>query len=68
MALTDPSGCHRPVNNALFPTIPRGTLAADLVGGCVIGLALAPQWRLFVMSGFCGALTTFSTFSAEVVT
>ena len=61
--------------NALFPTIPPGTLTANLVGGYVIGLALAcfstytslpPEWRLFVMTGFCGGLTTFSTFSAEV--
>ena len=54
-----------------------GTLAANLIGGYVIGLAiayfaqatdLAPEWRLFVITGFCGGLTTFSTFSAEVVT
>lgn len=63
--------------NALFPTIPPGTLAANLVGGYVIGLAiawfaalpgLAPEWRLLVITGFCGSLTTFSTFSAEIVT
>lgn len=63
--------------NAHFPTIPPGTLAANLVGGYVVGLAvaffatypaLAPEWRLFVITGFCGGLTTFSTFSAEVVT
>lgn len=63
--------------NALFPTIPPGTLTANLVGGYIIGLAiayfaalpgLAPEWRLFVITGFCGALTTFSTFSAEIVT
>ncbi len=62
--------------NAHFPTIPPGTLAANLVGGYVVGLAvaffatypaLAPEWRLFVITGFCGGLTTFSTFSAEVV-
>ena len=61
--------------NALFPTIPPGTLTANLVGGYIIGLALAcfstytslpPEWRLFVMTGFCGGLTTFSTFSAEI--
>jgi fluoride exporter len=61
--------------NALFPTIPPGTLTANLVGGYVIGLALAcfstytslpPEWRLFVMTVFCGGLTTFSTFSAEI--
>jgi fluoride exporter len=63
--------------NAHFPTLPPGTLAANLVGGYVVGLAvaffatypaLAPEWRLFVITGFCGGLTTFSTFSAEVVT
>lgn len=63
--------------NALFPTVPPGTLAANLVGGYVIGLALAafaalpglaPEWRLLVITGFCGGLTTFSTFSAELAT
>ena len=62
--------------NSLFPSVPPGTLAANLIGGYVIGLAIAffmdhpalpPQWRLFVITGFCGGLTTFSTFSAEVV-
>ncbi len=61
--------------NALFPAIPPGTLLANLVGGYLIGLAvaffgqqagLAPEWRLFVITGFLGGLTTFSTFSAEV--
>jgi len=63
--------------NAHFPAIPPGTLAANLIGGYVIGVAIAvfatwpaiaPEWRLFVITGFCGGLTTFSTFSAEVVT
>lgn len=63
--------------NALFPTIPPGTLAANLIGGYLIGVAvavfatqpdLAPEWRLLVITGFLGGLTTFSTFSAEVVT
>lgn len=63
--------------NALFPTIPPGTLAANLLGGYLIGMAvsffsqqagLAPEWRLFVITGFLGGLTTFSTFSAEVTT
>jgi fluoride exporter len=63
--------------NDLFPAIPPGTLAANLIGGYVIGLsmavfgtytAIAPEWRLLIVTGFCGGLTTFSTFSAEVVT
>lgn len=63
--------------NALFPTIPPGTLAANLVGGYLIGVALAvfannpgiaPEWRLLVITGFLGGMTTFSTFSAEVTT
>jgi CrcB protein len=63
--------------NRYFPSIPPGTLAANLIGCYIIGMAiaffttyptLAPEWRLFVTTGFCGGLTTFSTFSAEVVT
>ena len=63
--------------NALFPTVPLGTLAANLIGGYLVGVAvaffaqkqgLAPEWRLFAITGFLGGLTTFSTFSAEVVT
>jgi CrcB protein len=63
--------------NGLFPTIPPGTLAANLIGGYLVGLAIAffatysaiaPEWRLLVITGFCGGLTTFSTFSAEIVT
>lgn len=62
--------------NRFFPTVPPGTLAANLIGCYVIGVALAVftanpalpvEWRLFVTTGFCGGLTTFSTFSAEVV-
>ncbi len=61
--------------NALFPVIPLGTLVANLIGGYLISIALAifahypglgPEWRLFVITGFLGGLTTFSTFSAEV--
>jgi fluoride exporter len=63
--------------NPVFPTLPLGTLAANLSGGLMIGLAmevltrhasLPPEARLLVMTGFLGGLTTFSTFSAEVVT
>jgi CrcB protein len=63
--------------NTLFPTIPLGTLAANLIGGYLIGVAmavfaalpsLAPEWRLLIITGFLGGLTTFSTFSAEVTT
>lgn len=60
-------------DDGLFPW---GTLAANLIGGYLIGLCvgvfqnmpqLAPEWRLLCVTGFLGALTTFSTFSAEVV-
>jgi CrcB protein len=63
--------------NTLFPAIPPGTLAANLIGGYLIGIAIAvftglpnlsPEWRLLIITGFLGGLTTFSTFSAEVVT
>ncbi|MDI9330275.1 MAG: fluoride efflux transporter CrcB [Alphaproteobacteria bacterium] len=56
--------------------MPLGTLAANLIGGYLVGLFVAwfeampdldPQWRLFLVTGFLGALTTFSSFSAEVV-
>jgi CrcB protein len=61
--------------NQLFPAVPPGTLVANLVGGYVIGVAVAffasapgipAEWRLLIVTGFCGGLTTFSTFSAEV--
>jgi CrcB protein len=63
--------------NPMLPFLPPGTLAANLIGGYLIGVAVAlfsglpdisPQVRLFVITGFLGGLTTFSTFSAEVVT
>jgi CrcB protein len=62
--------------NSYFPSIPPGTLAANLIGAYIIGVAIAfsatssaiaPEWRLLVITGFCGGLTTFSTFSSEIV-
>ena len=62
------------VLNPLFPTLPLGTLAANLIGGYLIGITLAilthfealpPEVRLLLVTGFLGGLTTFSTFSAE---
>ncbi len=56
--------------------IPMGTLAANLIGGYLVGVSVAafqamphmdPVWRLAIITGFLGALTTFSSFSAEVV-
>jgi len=56
--------------------LPWGTLAANLIGGYLIGVAIAafqampqldPVWRLLLITGFLGGLTTFSSFSAEVV-
>ncbi len=60
--------------NARVDSLPLGTIAANLGGGFLIGIAvgvfhdlpgLAPEWRLLVVTGFLGGLTTFSTFSAE---
>ncbi len=62
--------------NARGAALPWGTLAANLLGGYLVGIAIAaftsrpelpPEWRLFVVTGFLGGLTTFSTFSAESV-
>ncbi|KAF1049940.1 MAG: putative fluoride ion transporter CrcB [Burkholderia gladioli] len=63
--------------NLVVPNLPLGTLASNLIGGYLIGVAivffgakagLAPEWRLFVITGFMGGLTTFSTYAAEVMT
>ncbi|MBW8078344.1 MAG: fluoride efflux transporter CrcB [Gallionella sp.] len=63
--------------NPLLPELPLGTLAANLLGGYLVGLSVAffmqhpglsPEWRLLIITGFLGGLTTFSTFSAETVT
>jgi fluoride exporter len=63
--------------NSLLPALPLGTLSANLIGAYIIGFAIAyfsqlpqlsPEARLLIITGFCGGLTTFSTFSAEVFT
>lgn len=63
--------------NSLQPMMPLGTLAANLIGGYLAGIALviftsvpglAAEWRLLIVTGFLGGLTTFSAFSAEVTT
>lgn len=63
--------------NPLFPTVPLGTLSANLIGGYLMGLAMSlithhpglpVELRLAITTGFLGGLTTFSTFSAESVT
>ena len=61
--------------NALFPGLPPGTLLVNLLGGLIIGGAMAyfirqpqldPAWRLLITTGLCGGMTTFSTFSVEI--
>lgn len=61
--------------NSLFPSLPPGTLIVNLAGGLIIGMGLGwslrypdldPAWKLLLMTGLCGGMTTFSTFSLEV--
>jgi len=62
--------------NGISPVLPLGTLTVNLVGAFIIGLGIAifsrmthldPVWKLLLTTGFCGGLTTFSTFSLELV-
>ncbi len=62
--------------NTALPSLQPGTLIANLLGGYLIGVGVAyfanhtnlpPEWRLFAITGFLGGLTTFSTFSAEII-
>lgn len=61
--------------NQIFPPLPLGTLAVNLAGGFLMGMAMAcfplfpataPQWKLLLVTGFLGSLTTFSAFSGEM--
>ncbi len=63
--------------NSFFPSLPPGTLVVNLLGAFIIGAAMAffmrnpqldPAWKLLIVSGLCGGLTTFSMFSVEVFT
>ncbi|MFT4102444.1 MAG: fluoride efflux transporter CrcB [Burkholderiaceae bacterium] len=62
--------------NAMVPAIPMGTLASNLIAAYIVGVAIAffasapglsPNWRLFVITGLAGGMSTFSTFSAELL-
>ena len=61
--------------NHIYPNIPMGTVCVNWVGGFLIGFAIAyfaqsqlsANYKLFIITGFCGGLTTFSTFSAEIL-
>ena len=73
--MTGVQTCALPIY-PVVPALPLGTLAANVIGGYLVGVAvayiaanasLAPEWRLFCITGFLGGLTTFSTFSAESV-
>lgn len=63
--------------NAFVPNIPMGTLVSNLIAAYIVGVAIAffgstpnlsPAWRLFAITGLAGGLSTFSTFSAELLT
>lgn len=63
--------------NSFFPSLPPGTLVVNLLGAFIIGAAMAyfmrnpqldPAWKLLIVTGLCGGMTTFSTFSVEVFT
>ena len=63
--------------NSCFPSLPPGTLMVNLLGAFIIGAAMAyfirnpqldPAWKLLIVTGLCGGMTTFSTFSAEIFT
>ncbi|MCQ9616232.1 fluoride efflux transporter CrcB [Paenalcaligenes niemegkensis] len=62
--------------NSIFPPLPLGTLSANVIGAYLIGIAVSiigalpdlnPLWRLFIITGFLGGLTTFSSFTAEIM-